>query len=79
MQFADLTPEKVRELLEKYGKEIGIQNATESFKRYRHKKYCILIFLKNPKNVEPFRINKKGFGMMSTWISVPDIKNIKIS
>ncbi len=79
LQFADLTNEKVWDILENYGKEIGIENTVESFERYKNKKYCILIFLKNPQKAEPFRISKKGFGMMSAWISVPDVSSIRIS
>lgn len=78
LQFSDLTPDKVKEILEKYGNKIGIQNTAESFERNKNKNYCILIFLKNPQKVEPFQISKKGFGMMSAWISVPKIDNIKI-
>lgn len=78
LQFSDLTPDKVKEILEKYGKEIGIENTAEAFERYKNKKYCLLIFLKNPRKVEPFRISKKGFGMMSAWISVERIDDIKI-
>jgi len=77
LQFSDLTPEKGKEILEKYGKEIAVNNISESFERYRHKKYCMLIFLKNPQKIEPFNISKKGFGMMSAWISVDDINSIR--
>lgn len=78
LQFADLTPEKVKDILEKYEKEIRIKNTAEAFERYKNKKYCLLIFLKNPRKVEPFRISKKGFGMMCAWISVPKMDDIKI-
>ena len=78
LQFSGLTSEKVKEILEEYGKEICIKNIVESFERYRHKKYCLLIFLKNPQKIEPFRINKKGFGMMSAWISVDRISDIRL-
>lgn len=78
LQFSDLTPEKVKDILGKYGKEIGIENNAEAFGRYKDKKYCLLIFLKNPQKVAPFQINKKGFGMMSAWICVEKIGGIKI-
>jgi ASC-1-like (ASCH) protein len=35
------------------------------------KKYCILIYLKNPRKIKPFEINKKGFGAMAAWITLP--------
>ncbi len=38
-------------------------------------KYCILIFLKNPKKIEhPFHIDKKGFGSAAAWLTMPDIR-----
>lgn len=77
LQFSDLMSEKVRKILDKYGKEIGIEDTTEAIERYKNKRYCMLIFLRNPRKVEPFRISKKGFGMMCAWISVDRISDIK--
>ncbi|OGG07296.1 hypothetical protein A2872_03705 [Candidatus Gottesmanbacteria bacterium RIFCSPHIGHO2_01_FULL_42_12] len=37
----------------------------------KDKKYCLLIYLKNPEKIKPFEINKKGFGAMSAWITLP--------
>lgn len=78
LQFSDLTPEKVREILNKYAKELGIDKTPEFFAMFKNKKYCILIFLKNIQKVKPFEIDKTGFGLMSAWISVEDIDKIKI-
>jgi hypothetical protein len=44
----------------------------------RDKKYGILVFLKNPVPVEPFHINKAGFGMAAAWIAVEDIHALKV-
>jgi len=73
--FSDLTPRKVREILDQYGNKIGIdqQNMEEFFEHVKNKKYCILIFLEKPCKIEPFQISKQGFGMMSAWITVEDI------
>ena len=70
MQFVDLTPDRVREILSDYGDEDGLEREKipEFFERFKNKKYCILIFLKNPEKVEPFEIDKTGFGAMSAWI-----------
>jgi len=35
------------------------------------------VFLKNPREIRPFKINKAGFGMMSAWLTVGDINQIK--
>src|SRR3989337_1904706 len=49
MQFSDLNPEKVREILGKYGDDDGIEKAKvpEFFEMFKDQRYCILIFLKN--------------------------------
>ena len=77
LQFDNLTPEKIKDIILKFGKAIGIENNEEFFQSIKHKKYCILIFLDDVKLIEPFFIDKTGFGMMSAWISVEDISSIK--
>lgn len=81
IQLADLTEDKVRQIIDKYGKEDGIAIEDESFffDRFKDKRYCMLIFLKNPKRIAHFSIDKKGYGMMCAWISIEDINKIKIS
>jgi hypothetical protein len=68
IQFSDLTPEEVEEILYQYGQADGIEI---------DKKYCILIFLRKPQEIKPFEIDKSGFGAMSAWICVDDINMIK--
>jgi len=79
MQFTNLTPKKVKEILNKYGRDDGIEKekAPEFFTRFKNKKYCLLIFLKNPIKIKPFEIDKTGFGAMAAWITVDDVSKIK--
>lgn len=79
LAFSDLTPKKVRQIIEKYGRDIQIEykEVKRFYELYRNKKYCLLIFLKNPKAVKPFEINKTGFGLMSAWLTVKNIARIK--
>jgi ASC-1-like (ASCH) protein len=79
MQFANLTPKRVKEILDQYGNADGLEKekTPEFFKRFKNKKYCLLIFLKNPQTVESFEIDKAGFGLMSAWIAVDKISKIK--
>ena len=79
VQFADLTPKRVKEILDKYGHDDGLEKekASEFFERFKNKKYCMLIFLKNPQKIKPFEIDKTGFGAMSAWITLDDISKIK--
>ncbi len=80
LQFSDLTPKKVMELLKTYGQDDGISDSeiTDFWERFKNKKYCLLIFLKTPRPVKPFEINKKGFGAMAAWITVENINQIKL-
>lgn len=80
LQFADLTPKKVRDILNKYGDDDGIekQDIPKFFELFKNKKYCMLIFLKNPQKITPFEIDKTGFGAMVAWICVDCIDKIKV-
>jgi ASC-1-like (ASCH) protein len=78
-QFSELTPAKVRQILDEYGECDGIdkQKTNEFFQMFKDKKYCVLVFLKNPRAIEPFNVNKKGYGSMSSWICINKIDDIK--
>lgn len=80
LQYDNLTPERVLLLLHQYGKEDGISQDKIPFffELFKNKRYCMLIFLKNPQTIKPFSISKKGFGAMSSWLCVPYIENIKV-
>tara|TARA_Y100000310_G_scaffold295459_1_gene326809 strand:+ start:23944 stop:24351 length:408 start_codon:yes stop_codon:yes gene_type:complete len=72
--YDKLTPAKIKSIIEKHGKEIGIDAS------YVNEKvnYCTLIWLKEVKEIEPFNINKTGYGNMAAWITLEDINRIKI-
>jgi len=80
LQYAGLKPERVREILQEYGAKIGlgINEIDKYYEMFKEKNYCLLIFLKNPEKIEPFEIDKSGFGAMSAWIMVDDISRIKV-
>ena len=73
LQF-DLRHKRVKDIIDRYGKQICIN----STKGLTNKNYCILIFLKNPKTIPKFNIDKSGYGNMSAWITVPNIKQITL-
>ena len=79
LQFSSLTPGKVAELLEIYGTDDGIEKESipKFYDRFKDKSYCLLVFLENPEKIEPFEIDKKGFGMMSAWICLENINQIR--
>lgn len=79
IQFSDLIPKKVKEILEEYGEADGIEKnqIPEFFERFKDRKYCILVFLKNPQEIKSFEIDKTRFGAMSAWITVNNVSEIK--
>jgi len=82
LQFENLTPEKTKEILRKYGhKDLGLdEKIPKEIKDYfQDKKYCLLIFFDQVLKIRPFRINKAGFGTQSSWLIVDDIEKIKVS
>ena len=80
LQFSNLNFNKIKEILNKYGTKdgLGINELDKYYEMFKDKKYCLLIFLNNPQKIQPFDIDKTGFGAMAAWISVKDIDKIKI-
>ncbi len=80
LYFSDLTPGKVQEILDRYGNEIGIAEPQlpKFFEMFRHKKYCMLIYLKNAQRIPPFKINKQGFGARASWISIESVSQVSV-
>jgi len=80
LQLENLTPNRVKEIFNKYGKDDGIEKTDfpDFFEMFKDKKYCLLVFLKNPVEIKPFDINKTGFGAMAAWITVDNINRIKV-
>lgn len=76
IQFADLTPDKVQEILNLYAQSdgLGIDDIPKYFEMFKDKRYCLLIFLKNPVKVKPFEVDKTGFGAMAAWMCVGESK-----
>ncbi len=80
IQFADLTPKRVKKILDEYGNDVGLEKEKipEFFERFKNKKYCMLIFLKNPQKIKPFDVDKTGFGAMSAWITLNSVSKIRV-
>ncbi len=77
LQFADLTEEKVEEILKKYGCEIGMNADVETVSWCAKRRYCILVFLKDPQLIEPVEIDKTGFGNACAWMIADNIESVK--
>ncbi|MFH1064419.1 MAG: ASCH domain-containing protein [Candidatus Woesearchaeota archaeon] len=74
--FAELDREIFDSIISEYGSRICIDSSF--WNSVKDKKLCTLIFLKDVETIEPFNIDKKGFGMMVAWLSVDSIDKIKI-
>lgn len=74
LQFADLSEEKIKEILTVYGNRIGVGDSF--FEKVKNKRYCILVFLRDVEEIKPFNINKAGFGTMAAWLC-GDITHLK--
>jgi len=79
LEFSDLNENKVKQILDAYGEDDGIEKdkIPEFFEMFKDKKYCMLIFLRNPQKIEPFKVDKSGFGAMSSWITIDSIDKVK--
>ncbi len=60
LQFENLNPIKVRGILNKW--------PLVDYEWAKNKKYCVLVWLKNPKEIRPFKIKKSGFGSAAAWL-----------
>jgi len=76
-QFSDLSRESIRSILGEYGSRIGMAPTEETIDWCAVKNYCILVFLKSPQEIEPFKIDKTGFGSAAAWLVVGDIAEIR--
>jgi ASC-1-like (ASCH) protein len=78
LEFDNLNESKVKEIVAKYGERICISQS--DYKKWWNPKikYCILIFIDKVKTIQPFNIDKAGFGNMTAWIGVEDIAKIKL-
>ena len=77
LQFDNLNEEKFKYIINNFNDRICLtSNKYNDY--YKSKKYCILIFLENPKTLkQPFNINKTGFGSAAAWLVIENIKSIK--
>jgi len=75
--FAFQTDTEIDEVIQKYGKAIGLIN--RDWRTWERKpRYAILVFLQNPESIAPFSINKTGFGNAAAWLTMNNINDIKL-
>src|SRR5262245_52968690 len=65
IQYDNYSRQELKKIIDTWHGKGGIcfVNAKENiFEWAKTRKYCILIFLKDPQQIKPFDIDKKGFG-----------------
>lgn len=79
-QFENLDSTKTAKLLSKYSEQdLGTSEISQEIRKYTEgKKYAIMIHLEKPQKVNPFNINKSGHGLMSAWLCVKNLGEVKV-
>jgi ASC-1-like (ASCH) protein len=77
-QYSDIDEVKRSIIFDKYSSnDLGISGIEGLVKTHAAgKRYAIFIHLINPKEVNPFEIDKIGHGIMSAWLCVDDINSV---
>jgi len=75
LTYENINTNTIIDIIKEYGNLIGIDLSFA--KEVKDKRFCILIFLNDVQKIEPFEINKKGYGLMNAWISIDDINKLR--
>ncbi len=77
-QYGDLDARQIAGLVEKNAKALGIypHEIPAFIDSQKTKRFAIFVSLQSIQTVEPFLIDKTGFGAMSAWITVENVKTL---
>lgn len=76
LQYENLDKDLVKQILNKYHKEICLKKEYSEF--YEGRKYCILVFLKDIEKLNnPLHFDKTGFGISSAWMCINSEEDFK--
>ena len=73
--FDKLDEDKIKEILKEYGERICVPMSYSE--ELIGKNFCTLVFIDEVQSVEPFNINKEGYGLMAAWITLDNINSIR--
>ena len=71
-----MTEEESARLIDRH--QNMLQLSKKQYDRWAGKRYLVLIEVKEVEKVEPFRIDKRGYGNMDDWLPVEQIKKVRI-
>jgi len=59
--------------------DLGTNEMPKDIQKYiTNKNYAMFLYFTNVKKIQPFEIDKRGFGSMTAWISIDNINKIKL-
>lgn len=70
-----MTPEESRELVNEYQSKLRLTD--KQLEKWAGKRYIVLIEVGEVQSVQPFNIDKSGYGNMDDWLPVESIENVK--
>ena len=76
MNSEKLDPQQSADLIEE--NQPFLQLSDDQIKRWRGKRYLVLVTIKNFESLQPFMIDRSAYGNMDDWLPVEDIEKVKI-
>jgi len=77
VQF-EIVPDTLRGMLGEYAHRIAFTSGIDEVYAWALKRrYAVLVFLERPQRVEPFEVDKAGFGNACAWMCVGDIDRVR--
>ena len=76
MNSEKLDPQQSAALIEE--NQPFLQLSDDQIKRWRGKRYLVLVTIKNFESLQPFMIDRSAYGNMDDWLPVEDIEKVKI-
>lgn len=76
--YSELTPVVIDNLVKQYASPLGLKHkeVNQFIQSIKNKQFAILIGLSDVTEIPAFAINKKGFGSMAAWLSIPNIQQL---
>ena len=60
VKYYKLNDHLIKDILDSYSKDIGIEDKEKFFLDVKNKKYCTLIWLKNIKRIDPIKVKRSN-------------------
>ncbi len=79
-EYSDVGMQDIREVVQEYGGKGKIALVDDNYQQWAaQKKYIVLMWLEHAQAIEPFFIDKTGFGTGAAWLTLEDITKVQTS